>query len=68
MPFGPGNIFYRCISNSNIEIILGDLGSVAKKDKEGMITYLPFDQKKAKYITGQESIVSWGVGLLILFF
>ena len=61
------NILYRNTDNG-IQIILGDIGGVVTEDEESFSTYFPYEYKLIKYekLEEKKSIISWGIGILIL--
>ena len=67
-----GNILYRYTNTNDIQIILTDLGGAVKKDLECDMTYPPYEnfiwtnEEKKRNIYATESIISWGIGILIL--
>lgn len=64
----PENILYQFSSENQIEIRLGDLGSIipSTKEKISTITYPSYDRLGIKYENPTEKDIVWGIGILII--
>ena len=60
------NILYKCYDNNVIKILLGDLGSLCKKNKNGPLTWCPWEFRKTLKTKCVESSIVWCLGVVIL--
>lgn len=70
----PDNIFYKCVNNTNIKLILGDLGSAETRMTATTTTYAPINRVLSNSnwqpdwtITANENDIVWGIGIIYLF-
>lgn len=62
------NILFQCHGNT-FSILLGDLGSIVKKNQNGVATYPPWiHYGQNGKVTGSDQSVVWGLCILILHF
>ena len=62
----PANILYRCIKKTQIQVILGDIGSAVKIGTEGISTFPPPRALDGYIEDANQKDVVWSLGVLLL--